>query len=214
MDYLSDDIRRLRVTLSQVQTNQSNVQVSQADVITHVKTLSSELTGIMAQFEDQRTRISLLFSRLDDMEADISGRLTLLAELISESDLAKVPKPSTILKTARQDYQRGRMDSANKWFGMLIEKYPKVESAGEAQFYLAEIAFHRKKFEDAVESYDIVLSSYSLSSYVPAAYYKKAMTLEELERPQEALEIYRIVVQKYAGRKESQMSVFRIQALE
>ena len=76
-----------------------------------------------------------------------------------------------------RDYNAARYDLAAGEFQDVIHYYPLDDMAGSAQFYLGEIAYRQKKYDDAVKDYNAVLEGFSGNAKAPAAQLHKALAL-------------------------------------
>jgi TolA-binding protein len=76
-----------------------------------------------------------------------------------------------------RDFNTGRFQVAQGEFQDVLTYYPQDDLAGNAQFYLGEIAYQQKDYATAVKSYNAVLESFSGSAKAGAAQYHKALAL-------------------------------------
>ena len=67
------------------------------------------------------------------------------------------------------DYNSARYDLAAGEFGDVLKYYPQDDLAGNAQFYLGEIAYRQGKYADAIKAYGVVLQQFAGNSKAPAA---------------------------------------------
>lgn len=214
---LRGDIVRLQNTLSKVQTGQTGMQTdiqgSQADLMAQMDSLSRNIETLSAHLQESGNRMSLMSSRMDDLDKNLSNRLDLLSEMVSGSKLAAPPAPSTLFSLAYSDFTRRRYETAAKGFQTYLEKYGDTEKAAEAQFYVGECHFAEQRWTEAVDAYDKVLVRHSTSTIVPAAYLQKGMALENLGKTSEALSVYDTVVRKFPYRREANTAQSRLDAL-
>ena len=68
-----------------------------------------------------------------------------------------------------RDYNAARYDVAAGEFQDVLHYYPLDDLAGNANFYLGEIAYREKNYADAIKSYNAVLEGFSGSAKAPAA---------------------------------------------
>ena len=62
---------------------------------------------------------------------------------------------------ALRDYNSARYDLAAGEFGDVLKYYPQDDLAGNAQFYLGEIAYRQGKYADAIKAYGVVLQQFA-----------------------------------------------------
>ena len=63
-----------------------------------------------------------------------------------------------------RDYNAARYDVAAGEFQDVVHYYPLDDLAGNAQFYLGEIAYRQQNYADAIKNYNAVLEGFSGSS--------------------------------------------------
>ncbi|MBI4397088.1 MAG: tetratricopeptide repeat protein [Elusimicrobia bacterium] len=211
------DIARLQSTLAKSQTgqveSQKSLQGNQADLMSQMGTLSRNLEILSTHLEESQSRMSLLSTRLDDLDKNLSNRLDLVSEALSGAKAAVPPPPSTLFNMAYSDFTRRRYDQAIQGFQGYLEKYGDTEKAAEAQFYIGESRLAKQQWTEAQDAYDKVLVQYSTSSIVPAAYLQKGSALEKQGKTSEALAVYDAIIKKYPYRQEAGTAQSRVESL-
>ncbi len=212
------DIVRLQNTLAKVQATQSDSQTAlqgnQADLMAEMQTLNRNMEMLSSHLNESENRMSLLSTRLDDLDKNLSNRLDLLSEMMSGSKLAAPPSPSTLFNLAYGDFTRRRYEQALKGFDAYLQQYRDTAKAAEAQFYKGECRAALENWPKALEEYDAVLVKYSTSTMVPAAYLQKGVALEKMGKVSEALAVYDAIVRKYPHRQEAASARSRAEALK
>src|SRR5208282_4534766 len=94
-------------------------------------------------------------------------------------------------------------DLASSEFQDYLKFYSDTDLASNAQFYLGEIAYKQKKYDDAVAAYDKVLTNYPKSFKLSPARLRKGMALLEL----------REVVKRYPGSDEDRLARAKLKEL-
>jgi tol-pal system protein YbgF len=96
---------------------------------------------------------------------------------MSEVTVTSPPETSTnpmeTYQAAYRDYQKGNYDLAMAGFREFIEKNPNSEYADNAAYWVGESLFSQKKYAEAIQQFDSVVSRYSRSDKVPGALLKK-----------------------------------------
>jgi len=93
---------------------------------------------------------------------------------------AQAPPPDILYNNALRDYNAGKMDLAGQEFGDYVKFYPNTDLAGNAIFYLAEMAYRAGNYQQAVKEYDQVLEQFPGGNKAAAAQLKKGLALIEL----------------------------------
>lgn len=90
---------------------------------------------------------------------------------------AQAPPMEATMQAAVRDFNAAKYDLASSEFGDVVHYYPMDDTAGTAQFYLGEIAYRQKNYDDAIKAYNAVLEGFSGNAKAPAAQLHKALSL-------------------------------------
>jgi tol-pal system protein YbgF len=109
----------------------------------------------------------------------------------------QAPPLQPTFQAALRDYNAAKYDVAAGEFQDVMKYYPQDDLAGEAQFYLGEIAYKQGNFSDAVNDYNAVLEQYSGSRQAPAAQLRKGLALLQMGRRESAIHELRQLIQRH-----------------
>jgi len=115
---------------------------------------------------------------------------------------AGAPSADTLYSNGLRDITSGKYDLARSEFQDYLRYYGNTDLAGNAQFYLGEIAYSQKNYDLAVAEYDKVLTNYQHSFKVPPARLKKALANIELGQKATGVRELREIVKRYPGTEE------------
>jgi tol-pal system protein YbgF len=115
---------------------------------------------------------------------------------------AGAPSADTLYSNGLRDITSGKYDLARSEFQDYLRYYGATDLAGNAQFYLGEIAYSQKNYDLAVAEYDKVLTNYAHSFKVPPARLKKALANIELGQKATGVRELREIVKRYPGTEE------------
>ena len=110
---------------------------------------------------------------------------------------SQAPPLQASFQAALRDYHAGKYELASGEFQDVIHYYPLDDMAGQAQFYLGEIAYGQGDFANAVKSYNAVLEGFSGSPRAPAAQLHKGLALLKLNKRDAGIHELRQLVQRY-----------------
>jgi tol-pal system protein YbgF len=96
-----------------------------------------------------------------------------------------------------RDYNAARYDVAAGEFQDVIHYYPLDDLAGQAQFYLGEIAYRQLNFADAVKAFNAVLESFPGSPKAPAAQLRKGFALLQLNKKEAGYNELRLLIKRH-----------------
>jgi tol-pal system protein YbgF len=102
---------------------------------------------------------------------------------------------------------------ARSEFQDYLKYYGDTDLASNAQFYLGEIAYSQKQYDQAVDEYDKVLNNYPKSFKLAPARLKKGMALLELGQKNPGVRELREVVKRYPGTEEERRARAKLKDL-
>src|SRR5207249_8969864 len=123
------------------------------------------------------------------------------------------PSADTLYSNGLRDITSGKYDLARSEFQDYLKYYGETDLASNAQFYLGEIAYSQKKYDDAVAEYEKVLNNYPKSFKLAPARLKKGMALIELGQKPGGIRELREVVKRYPGTEEDRRARARLKEL-
>jgi tol-pal system protein YbgF len=112
-----------------------------------------------------------------------------------------------------RDITGGKYDLAQQEFQDYLKYYGSTDLASNAQFYLGEIAYAQKQYEDAVSEYDKVLTNYPKSFKTAPALLKKGLAELELGQKTSGVRQLREVIRRYPGTEEERKARARLKEL-
>jgi tol-pal system protein YbgF len=125
----------------------------------------------------------------------------------------QAPPLQDTYQSGLRDYNAAHYDVAASEFGDVLHYYPQDELAGNAQFYLGEIAYRQQKYKDAIKAYNAVLEDFSGSPKAPAAQLRKGLALIQLGQKDAGVHELRSLIQRYPQTPEAQQARSKLNAL-
>src|ERR1700720_446871 len=126
---------------------------------------------------------------------------------------AGAPSADTLYSNGLRDITSGKYDLARSEFQDYLRYYGNTDLAGNAQFYLGEIAYSQKNYDQAVAEYDKVLTGYPHSFKVAPARLKKALANIELGQKATGVRELREIVKRYPGTEEDRRARAKIKEM-
>jgi tol-pal system protein YbgF len=231
----SDNVNKLAATMGSLQ---KSVQDVQANSGARLDTMSTQVQGLSDNLEEIKSRLGKLNQQLVDLQnsvqsldAKISGTAppTGTANPTASTGASKptgsgsapsssaipagAPSADTLYSNGLRDITSGKYDLASSEFQDYLKYYSDTDLASNAQFYLGEIAYSQKKYEDAVVEYEKVLNNYPKSFKLAPARLKKGMALIELGQKPGGIRELREVVKRYPGTEEDRRARAKLKEL-
>jgi tol-pal system protein YbgF len=235
----SDNVNKLGATMSSLQ---KSVQDVQANSGARLDTMSTQVQGLSDNLEEIKSRLGKLNQQLVDLQntvqsldAKISGGASAPATgtATPTTSLAPVrpagnsgvsspstsalpagaPSADTLYSNGLRDITSGKYDLANSEFQDYLRYYSDTDLASNAQFYLGEISYKQKKYDEAVAAYEKVLTNYPKSFKLGPARLRKGMALIELGQKPAGIRELREVVRRYPGSDEDRLARAKLKEL-
>ena len=111
--------------------------------------------------------------------------------------VSQAPPLEQTYQAALSDFNAAKYLLATSEFQDVIHYYPLDPTAGNAQFYLGEIAYRQKNYDDAVKAYNVVLEQYSGSPKAAAAQLHKGLALIALSQKAAGTHELRSLIQRH-----------------
>jgi tol-pal system protein YbgF len=220
VEQASDNVGKLNATMGSVQ---KSVQDTQANSGARLDTMSTQVQGLSDNLEEIKSRLGKLNQQLVDLQSAVqsidakvsgsapaggtnprpaSGNDANSAPPSPSNAVSPAPSADMLYSNGLRDITSGKYDLARQEFLDYLKYYGTTDLASNAQFYLGEIAYHQKQYQDAVAEYDKVLTAYPKSFKLAPARLKKGMALIELGQKSPGIRELREVVRRYPGTEE------------
>jgi tol-pal system protein YbgF len=105
--------------------------------------------------------------------------------------------PQAQYEAAFELLRDGRYDAAGESFRSFLDEHPDSRLGANARYWLGEVHYVTRAFEEAVAEFQRVIDDYPESGKVPDAHLKLGFTYYELERWDEARQHLETVVENY-----------------
>jgi tol-pal system protein YbgF len=239
VEQTGDSVGKLNGTMSALQ---KSVQDVQANSGARLDTMSTQVQGLSDNLEEIKSRLGKLNQQLVDLQNTVqsldakvsgtgapatgapaqpapggatspTGASSLPPSGSANSPTGPAPSADTLYSNGLRDITSGKYDLARSEFQDYLKYYGDTDLASNAQFYLGEIAYSQKNYDQAVGEYDRVLTNYPKSFKLAPARYKKGMALIELGQKNQGIRELREVVKRYPGTEEERRARARLKDL-
>jgi tol-pal system protein YbgF len=230
-----DTVGKLNGTMSALQ---KSVQDVQANSGARLDTMSTQVQGLSDNLEEIKSRLGKLNQQLVDLQntvqsvdAKISGGggstpssgaggsgggmppAGSQPPAGGASGAGSAPSADMLYSNGLRDITSGKYDLARQEFLDYLKYYGETDLASNAQFYLGEIAYSQKNYDQAVAEFDKVLSNYPKSFKLAPAHLKKGMALIELGQKTAGVRELRDVVKRFPGTEEERRARAKLKEL-
>jgi tol-pal system protein YbgF len=234
----AEDVVALRAQIRDLQSLVKLLQAQQNDVEDNLKSIPSQYQFLL----DKMDQINLLLAKISENLMMMKGApppgigpgqeaqenpATALEKKPPEKEqpaptAAQNPppvptpaglSPQEVYNTAYADYLKGNFDLATDGFKIYRESFPDSPLADNALYWIGECSFSQRKYIEAIDNLNELILNYPQGDKIAAAYLKKGLALAELERKDEALVVFKLLISKYPLEEEARIAQEKIKDL-
>jgi len=231
-----DTVGKLNGTMSALQKSMQDVQANSG---ARLDTMSTQVQGLSDNLEEIKSRLGKLNQQLVDLQntvqsldakvsggggtapstgvsnpgAGMSSQPPAGGNMAPTSGGGPAPSADTLYSNGLRDITSGKYDLARQEFQDYLKYYGDTDLASNAQFYLGEIAYSQKNYDQAVSEFDKVLNNYPKSFKLAPARLRKGMALIELGQKTSGVRELREVVKRYPGTDEERKARAKLKEL-
>lgn len=215
-----------RQKIDRLEKQQETSRRPQAELQAEIVTLRQEVAALRGQMEENSHRLSQApqVSAAQKAEADeLAKRVERLERHldIKPGEPAKpgakpaAAKPAAPKAQSAQDMydlahklrKKGSLDAARKQFEEVCKKYSKSSLADNSQYWIGDILYDQKRYEEAILAFNQVVKHYPKSGKVPAALLKQGLAFRALGDKRTAKIVLNRLIKSYP--KSSQAATAR-----
>ena len=193
---------------------QNSLNKQQQDRAGQIDQISGQIQALNDTMDELKVRLAKLSKQLEDMQ---SAQQSLAAQQAQQQQqqqaIAQAPPPDVLYNNALRDYNGGNAQVAAQEFNDYIKFYPNTDLAGNAYFYLAEMAYKAADYKTAIANYDLVLQNFPSGNKAAAAQLKKGFALIEMGQQDAGVQELRHVIQRYPRTNEAMQARERLRKL-
>ena len=135
------------------------------------------------------------------------------SELTVQPPPAQAEDPMQVYQSAYRDYQRGNYDLAIAGFRDFAARNPNSELSGNAAYWIGESLYSQKKFREAIQQFDSVVTRYPKSDKVAGALLKKGYGYIALGEKSQGIVQLQYVVHEHATSAEAALARQKLKSL-
>jgi tol-pal system protein YbgF len=196
--------------------------------------VSGQVQSLNDSVDEMKSRIGKLDKQLQDIQAQLqtiqsqpagggtpqpgqplpgSGAVDPNQPPAPDAGQAQAPPLKETYQSALRDYNAAHYDVATSEFGDVLHYYPHDDLAGNAQFYLGEIAYKQQKFREAIKAYNSVLEDFPGNPKSPAAQLRKGLALIQINQKDSGVHELRSLIQRYPQSPEALQARSKLNAM-
>jgi len=165
---------------------------TEADMRVKLQDLSGQIEALQAKLEDTNYRLSQLSQQIAATNQELKGfHQQQAAPAPAPPDGAAAPPPpqpqqpqagggagagidpKSLYDAAYNDYLKGSFDLSMREFQEYLSNFPNTDLSDNAAYWIGESYYRQRRFRQAIEQFDTVLTRYPKGDKVPGALLKK-----------------------------------------
>jgi tol-pal system protein YbgF len=212
----TDNVNKVAASVNEL--NQT-LQKSHTDNGSRADQLSGQTQALNDSVDELKARMNKITTQLDAIQStqqNINNPVPATGQPGQPGPTGAVnqaPPADVLYNNALRDYNSGNYQIASQEFGDYLKYYQNTDLAGNAQFYLGDIAYRSGNFADAVKAYDTVIERYPEGNKAAAAQLKKGYALLELGQRQAGVRELNALITRYPRSIEAQQARDRLKKL-
>ncbi len=226
---INESVSKMSATVS---TLQQQVQTTNESGGGKIDQMSTQMQSINDSVDALRTRIDKLSAEVQAVQSQLSNITTQAAvqqqggqpggqpgaepngqPAQPQAQQPQAPPVNDLYQGALRDYNSARYDLAAGEFGDVLKYYPNDDLAGNAQFYLGEIAKRQGKYADAIKAYSAVLEQFAGNPKAPAAALHKGEAELSLDQRENGIRDLRALIARYPQTPEASQARSRLNGM-
>ncbi len=227
---MSDSVTHINTTMT---TLEQQVQAQNESGGSKIDQVSTQMQGINDSIDALRSRIDKLSAQVEAMQSQLQNVNTQPAAQQpgtpgqpagapsgdpnqapqQQPQQPQAPPVNDLYQGALRDYNSARYDLAAGEFGDVLKYYPQDDLAGNAQFYLGEIAYRQGKYSDAIKAYGLVLQQFAGNPKAPAAALRRGEAEIALDQRDNGIRDLRALIARYPQTPEAAQARSRLNGM-
>src|SRR4051794_40255076 len=204
---------------------------SNATLVAKVDQIEDKIQGAQGATEQTNYRLDRMTQQLTQTQHDVD-ELKAAAARTAAAPPAAVPMPGSgsemtvqpsaaapsedpmqTYQAAYRDYQQGHYDLAVAGFRDFAAKNPNSELSGNAAYWIGESLYSQKKYRDAIQQFDSVVTKYPRSDKVAGALLKKGYAYIALGEKSQGIVQLQYVVHEHPTSPEAALARQKLKSL-
>jgi tol-pal system protein YbgF len=225
IEQTADNVNRMSQTVNGIQQQLQ----AQSENAANGQQISGQIQSLNDSVDELKTRISRLDKTLQDIQSQLQNVNAQPAGGAPGQQAApgpdgqsagqqqpqqpQAPPVDQLYQGGIRDYNSAKYDVAAGEFGDVLKYYPQDNLAGNAQFYLGEIAYRQGDYKTAIKNYDAVLEQFPGNAKAPAAQLRKAEAELAMNQRDAGIRDLRSLIQRYPQTPEAAQARSRLNGM-
>lgn len=198
MDVIKNAIQSIEERLKHVEARPEKAD----EAVTASQEKEAQIAALTADIEELKKAVALL-------SEDADKREPIAKEDKKQEDPKTLYEDSLAAVRKEKNYEKGL-----EGFSRFLSLYPKHELADNAQYWIGEIYYAKKEWEQAIVEFNKAVKLYPHGDKTPSALLKEAYAFEKLGSKAEAETVLNMLIEKYPKSEEAASAKARLKKTE
>ena len=171
--------------------------------------------ALLQKLSDMIDDINAKYVSKDELQAALGKKSTVKSTPVSPNNIAKKDTLNSKSKVAL--YSEGVRHFMKKRYAEAKQRFEMTDKKGykpaASNYYLGEISYYSKKYEDAIFYFKKSAGLHDKASYIDTLLLHTAVSLEKIGDKGQAKAFYENIIENYQGKKTASISKKRLQNL-
>ena len=204
---------------------------SNATLVAKVDQIEDKIQNAQGSVEQTNYRLDRMTQQLTQTQHDVDDLKAAVARAAAATPASPSPMPASgsevtvqpsiapsedpmqVYQAAYRDYQRGNYDLAISGFRDFAAKNPNSELSGNAAYWIGESLYSQKKYREAIQQFDSVVTRYPKSDKVAGALLKKGYGYIALGEKSQGIVQLQYVVHEHPTSPEAALARQKLKSL-
>ena len=178
---------------------------NQADLTQNRENLLLSMQFFKEELNDIKNSLNKLNDRIVNIPA-AAGTAGITPSSVNTGETSLTQDPSSIYYAAYSDYIKENFDLAIEGFRQFIRSFPESGLADNSLYWIGECYYAKKKYQDAINTFNELLVKYKDGDKAPASILKKGYALLEMGRQSEGIAILKELMSRFPLSEESSLA--------
>ncbi len=196
IEQLEETIEGLRSVVESMSNKIGKTGERLSEISSHAnKVDSDEITALQTQLDALKKESTNNYLKIEKALKKLTGVMTNSKKKVESKPKKKVTKSNAqLIKDAVSNYRAKRYSKAKEIFTTLADKNYKP---AQTNYYLGEIAYYRKNYDEAIYHYKKSVGYYDQASYMPTLLLHTALSFKKLGDEENAQRFFDTVLSTY-----------------
>jgi tol-pal system protein YbgF len=223
IEQTADSVNRMSQTMNGIQQQvqaQSENSASSTQISGQIQSLNDSVDELKSRIAKLDKTLQDIQSQLQNVNAQPAGGAPGQQQAPGpdgqnpgQQQQPQAPPVDQLYQGGIRDYNSAKYDVASGEFSDVLKYYPQDNLAGNAQFYLGEIAYRQGDYKTAIKNYDAVLEQFPGNPKAPAAQLRKAEAEIAMNQREAGIRDLRSLIQRYPQTPEAAQARSRLNGM-